>query len=280
MVFLLPRVALLSRLPILAAAAAMLLLTWLLAHWTWMFLSPPVQGGSVAPLAPELSKVLAEKVVAAKLFGGGAPGGGEISAEPVEAPSNLGVRGVYSGHDGRTGFAVLVLDGNPLAALVGQEFAPGMVLRRVLPDSVEIVRNGRIEMVRMVGASLSAPAASAGAAGKSGLMVNVRQLGPNRYGFSRAELLAVLKRPDQFPLLGRFGPHPRGGALLEQSPAGGLADKLGLKVGDVITALNGKSLSGPGDVARLYDQLVKSERVNVDVMRAGKKMNFDIQVAP
>jgi type II secretory pathway component PulC len=33
-----------------------------------------------------------------------------------------------------------------------------------------------------------------------------------------------------------------------------------LKVGDVITSLNGKSLSGPGDVARLYDQLVKMKR--------------------
>jgi type II secretory pathway component PulC len=280
MVFLLPRVALFVRLPFLSAAAALLLLTWLLAHWTWMFLMPAAPGGSVEQPAPQLSKVLAEKAVAANLFGGGTQSGEDMTAQPVAAPSNIGVRGVYSGHDGRTGFAVLVLDGNPLAAVVGQEFAPGMVLRRVLPDSVEIVRNGRIEIVLMAGASLSASAPSGAAAGKSGLMVNVRQLGPSQYGFSRAELLAVLKRPDQFPLLGRFAPHPRGGALLEQSPAGGLADKLGLKVGDVITSLNGKSLSGPGDVARLYDQLVKSERVSVDVMRAGSKMNFGIQVSP
>jgi S1-C subfamily serine protease len=48
----------------------------------------------------------------------------------------------------------------------------------------------------------------------------------------------------------------------------------------VITSLNGKSLSGPGDVARLYDQLVKNERVSVDVLRSGGKMNFGLQVTP
>jgi type II secretory pathway component PulC len=54
----------------------------------------------------------------------------------------------------------------------------------------------------------------------------------------------------------------------------------GLKVGDVVTAINGKLLSGPGDVAGLYDQLVKNERVSVDVLRSGEKMNFGIQVTP
>jgi type II secretory pathway component PulC len=51
-----------------------------------------------------------------------------------------------------------------------------------------------------------------------------------------------------------------------------------LKVGDVVTGINGKPLSGPGDVARLYQLLIKSERVSVDVLRAGNKMDFGLQV--
>jgi len=265
-------------LPALALFAALLLLTWLLAHWTWVFLSPRQHGQAAGDVVTMSSKVLAEKVVGLRLFGAGVSTGEIVSAAPIAAPSNIGVRGVYSGRDGRTGFAVLVVDGNPIAALVGQEFAPGMILQRVYPENVEIVRNGQLESVRMASAQMGSPSATPTVT--SGLLMNVRQLGSSQYGISRGEMLKVLKRPDQFPLLGRFGPHPRGGALLEQSPAGGLADKLGLKVGDVITALNGKSLSGPGDVARLYDQLVKSERVSVDVMRAGSRMNFGIQVAP
>ncbi len=128
------------------------------------------------------------------------------------------------------------------------------------------------------GGGAASPVAAAGETPSLG--INVQKLGEDRYGFSRVELLTMLKRPDQMLLLGRYAPHPRGGAVLERSPVGGLPEKLGLKVGDVVSAINGKSLSGPGDVARLYDQLVKSERVSVDVLRAGEQMNISIQVTP
>jgi type II secretory pathway component PulC len=282
------RVALPTRLPFLAVFAALLLLAWTLAHWTWVFLTPrqPVQAAVAS--APLLGKVLAERTAAVHLFGGAA-GNATASAAtgsesaPVAAPSNIGVLGVYATRDGRTGFAVLMLDGKPLSAVTGKEFAPGMVLQRVYTDHVEILRGGQLEVARMASAPVSATNAGAAATapGSSAtLQINVRQLGPGQYGFSRAELLATLKRPEQMLLLGRYGPHPRGGALLERSPAGGLPEKLGLKVGDVVTGINGKTFSGPGDVARLYEQLVKSENVNMDVLRAGEKMSFGIQVAP
>ena len=267
-----------SRLPFIAVVTSLLLLTWLLAHWTWVFLTPRQQASSSSASAPALSKVLAEKVVGLQLFGGTATS--EVIGEsvPVAAVSNIGVRGVYSTRDGRSGFAVLVVDGQPISAITGQEFSPGLVLQRVYPDSVEILRGGQLETARMVTStgSVASPSNPAGSSGA--LQMTVRQMGPRQYGFSRTELLAMLKRPDQMMLLGRYGPHPRGGAVLERSPAGGLPEKLGLKVGDVVTGINGKPLSGPGDVARLYQLLIKSERVSVDVLRAGNKMDFGLQV--
>jgi general secretion pathway protein C len=280
------RTVLLPRLPLVALLAALALLAWILAHWTWVFLTPRQQGGIVASAPPPLSKVLAEQVVMAHLFGGGATGSEAVAATPQAAPSNIGVRGIYAGAGGHSGFAALVLDGNPVSAVVGQEFAPGMVLQRVYPDYVEILRGGQLEVVRMATAPLApgamnSPQTGVGVAGSSAqLQMVVRQLGSQQFGFSRKEMLAILKRPEQMVLLGRYAPHPRGGALLEKSPAGGLPEKLGLKVGDVVTAINGKLLSGPGDVAGLYDQLVKNGRVSVDVLRSGEKMNFGIQVAP
>jgi hypothetical protein len=92
----------------------------------------------VASAPPPLSKVLAEQVVMAHLFGGGTTGSEAVAAVPQAAPSNIGVRGIYAAADGHSGFAALVLDGNPVSAVVGQEFAPGMVLQRVYPDYVEI----------------------------------------------------------------------------------------------------------------------------------------------
>ncbi len=264
-----------SRSPLLAALAALLLLTWLLAHWTWTFLTPRQPADSVSAAAPALSKVWAEKAV--HLFGGAGSIGAAVDAAPVAA-SAIGVSGVYAGRDGRSGFAVLVVDGKALPAVLGQEFAAGLRLQRVYPDSVEILRGGQLEIARMAAPSMPGPGSAAGSA--PSLLMSVRSLGPGQYGFSRAELLAMLKRSDQMPLFGRYAPHPRGGAVLERSPAGGLPDKLGLKVGDVVSVINGKPLSGPGDVARLYEQLIKSERVNVEVLRAGTRMNLGIQVAP
>jgi S1-C subfamily serine protease len=276
-----------SRFQLLVVSAALLLLTWILAHWTWVFLTPKQSALGTVSQAPVLSKVLAEKVAAVHLFGGVGSAVTDATAAPVAAPSNIGVRGIYAGRGGLTGFAVLVLDGSPVAAVVGKEFAPGMVLRRVYPEYIEIERGGQIETVRMASAPMPGSGGGGGAASPGAaagetpsLGINVRKLGEDRYGFSRVELLTMLKRPDQILLLGRYAPHPRGGAVLERSPVGGLPEKLGLKVGDVVSAINGKPLSGPGDVARLYDQLVKSESVSVDVLRAGEQMNIGIQVTP
>lgn len=278
------RSVLLNRIPALVLFAALALLAWILAHWSWVLLAPRPQAVQPAAAAASLSKVLAEKVVALHLFGGGTVASEATPALIAAAPSNISLRGIYAAADGRSGFAALVIDGNPVAAVVGQEFAPGMVLQRAYPDSVEILRGGRVESVRLPNAPISGAGgmqqATSGIGGLPPLQIKIKQLGAQQFTFARKELLAALKRPDQLALLGRYAPHPRGGALLERSPVGGLPEKLGLKVGDVITSLNGKSLSGPGDVARLYDQLVKNERVSVDVLRSGEKMNFGLQVTP
>jgi type II secretory pathway component PulC len=275
---------LLNRIPALAQFAALALLAWILAHWSWVLLAPRQQAVQPAAAAASLSKVLAEKVVTLHLFGGGTVGSEATPALIAAAPSNISLRGIYATADGRSGFAALVIDGNPVAAVVGQEFAPGMVLQRAYPDSIEMLRGGQVESVRLPNAPISGTGgvnpATSGIGGTPQLQIRITQLGAQQFAFARKELLAALKRPDQLALLGRYVPHPRGGALLERSPSGGLPEKLGLKVGDVITSLNGKSLSGPGDVARLYDQLVKNERVSVDVLRSGGKMNFGLQVTP
>jgi type II secretory pathway component PulC len=270
-----------AHLPQLMAFAALLLFAWVLYHWTTTFLTPRQQHQPVFHNAPVSSKVLAEMVVGLRLFGGGAVGNDALTPVPVAAPSSLGVLGIYAVRQGRSGFAVLVLDGKPLPAVVGQEFAPGMTLTRVHPDSVEIMRGGQLEIARMASAPISAPVAPTAAAKlspASGLRMSVQKLAPGKFTFSSEEMMTALKQPDQTVWLGNYSPHPQGGAQLEQSPTGGLPDQLGLQVGDVITRLNGKRLIRPGDMARLYEQMVKSESVNMEVMRAGNKINVGIQV--
>jgi len=273
------RLALLSRLPLIAAFAALLLLAWVLFYWISAFLAPQQQTQAAATALPLSSKVLAEKAVVLRLFGGVNPV--NAATAPVVTLSNIGVHGVYAGRDGRSGFAVLVLDGKPVSAVVGHEFAPGMVLQRVYPDSVEILRGGQVETARMATAAIPVlgrvtPPLAKGAS--SVLQMAVHQLGPGSFVLSREEMLQTLNSPDQSHMLGGYTPNPLGGARLEQSPAGSLSEKLGLKVGDVITRINGKPLAGASEAARLNEQLTKSEGVRMDVLRAGKVIKVEIQM--
>ncbi len=270
-----------SRLSLLAALVALLLLSAVVFYWARIFLAPRPPAKPAAAAAPALGKVWAEKAV--HLFGGAGSIGAAVDAAPVAA-SAIGVSGVYAGRDGRSGFAVLVVDGKALPAVLGQEFAAGLRLQRVYPDSVEILRGGQLEIARMAAAPLPPPAPTPSAA-KPGattaaMQMAVQPIGANQYVLSRAALLTTLQRPDQIPLLGRYTPNPVGGALLEHSPAGGLPDKLGLKVGDVVTRINGHALSGPNEVARIYELMTKSEGISMDVLRAGAKINIGIQVEP
>lgn len=272
------RLSLPPRLPLLAAFAALMLLAWILYYWISAFLTPQQPIQTTTTNRPLLSKVLAEQVVALRLFGGGTPA---VESAPVAAASSIGVHGVYAGRDGRSGFAILVLDGKPLPAVVGHEFAPGMQLQRVYPDSVEILRGGQVETARMTTAAMPVPGRVPQPAAKSAsgvLQLAVHQLGEGSFVLSREEMIQTMHRPDQLAMLGGYTPNPLGGALLEQSPAGGLPEKLGLKVGDVVTRINGKQLAGPGDVARLNEQLTKNEHVKMDVLRAGKRINVEIQM--
>ena len=100
--------------------AALALLAWILAHWTWVFLTPRQQGEIAVSAAAPQSKVLAEQVVLAHLFGGTSTGGEPLAMALQVAPSNIGVRGIYAAVNGNSGFAALVLDGNPVSAVVGQ----------------------------------------------------------------------------------------------------------------------------------------------------------------
>lgn len=271
-----------TRLSTLVLFAALALLAWTLAHWTWVFVTPQLTSGQSLPepvsAAPVLSKLLAEKVAELPLFGGTH---GQMPSErmPVATASNISVQGIYAPRGGLSGFAVLVIDGRAVAAVQGDEFAPGLVLHKVHADHVEIQRNGVIEIARMAGASLPA-AGGAQASGVADQRVTVSELGPGVYELSRARLLASLRRPEQLAAMGRFGRHPRGGLVLEQSPSGGLPEQLGLRVGDVVSAIDGKALVGPNDVVAFYERLAKSESVSVDFLRADEKMNINIRVRP
>ncbi len=78
-------------------------------------------------------------------------------------------------------------------------------------------------------------------------------------------------------------PH-RGGARVSEVSPGGAAAEAGIKPGDVITSLGGKDLTSEANPGRaLVDTMAQVEpnlKLQVDVLRDGKKMSFDVTPRP
>jgi type II secretory pathway component PulC len=64
------------------------------------------------------------------------------------------------------------------------------------------------------------------------------------------------------------------GFEIGQVKAGGAADQLGLRNGDVVQEVDGQALDGMATVMRLFGQIQNLPRVKVTVQRNGQKLTF------
>jgi hypothetical protein len=117
--------------------AAMLLLTWTLAHWTWAFITPEtdkpikVTESSTNVSFDQLSSVLTN----AHLLG-------QIATDTIASASadllkNIELIGVFA--HGATPMAILRIDGKDTALKRGDELMAGAVLDGIFSDHVTIM---------------------------------------------------------------------------------------------------------------------------------------------
>jgi type II secretion system (T2SS) protein C len=134
-------------LPALATALALLLLGWLVSGWVLAWATPRL---APSPGLSLPSPAQAAKAIAARHLFGMPPAAGSAVA-PGAAPSlPYRLLGVAAVSEGGAGFAILAADGKPPAfAMEGEAISPGLVLRRVFPDRVEIQRGVATEVLRL-----------------------------------------------------------------------------------------------------------------------------------
>jgi hypothetical protein len=121
---------------------ALLVAGWSGAGWFWELTAPSPVALVAVPSAEPLEA--AQAVASRHLMGTGGP----VSAGDgrVKAVGGYRLLGAATGHGGSPGFAILAEGGGrPLAAVEGEEFAPGVVLARVMPRAVELRRHGHAE---------------------------------------------------------------------------------------------------------------------------------------
>lgn len=250
---------------------AIALLAWVLAHWTWRVLAPAP--GAVAPAAPP-PPVLNDPAKAAAVFGAA---GDEVASVAEMSTLNIRLKGVIAAQANKPASAIVNTGGRDNAVYIGDEIQPGVKLVVVEADRIIIERAGVQEAITIEG--LAALTAKVPLTSRGGFALGVAQ-NANQLSFSRGELDRALKDPQSLSFLGRIGIAPSGGARIDDAPSGSLAQKLGLQTGDVVRKINGQTVGGPGDLARLYQQFASINRIEAEVVRGPATLNLTYNISP
>jgi general secretion pathway protein C len=156
---------------------------------------------------------------------------------------------------GRGSAIIATADGVQSSYAVGEEIEPGVTLKIVSFDNVTIDRGGVAEQI-FLDQSVAAPIAQTGGA--------VGASFPPGEGASGSSLLA-----NSIEIAPRAENGKITGMMLNPKGDGALFKVAGLEPGDVLTAINGKSVSEGEDVRSL---LAGGGTVSLEVERGGRRM--------
>jgi S1-C subfamily serine protease len=113
-----------------------------------------------------------------------------------------------------------------------------------------------------------------------GFKLDVQSLGPNHLSFSKADLNRGLQDPRAGNAMGRASAAAGGGLTLDEVAPGTLADRLGLRTGDVLHSANGQALNTLTDLPRLYQEFGSAASVRLEVTRDGQPTILQYTVRP
>lgn len=143
--------------------------------------------------------------------------------------------------------------------------------------------NGKQEYLTMVEGEVSKPPTRSSRGKGDDDDDEVVKLGENKYQVSRDMIDRYMNDMDALSKMGR--------ALLHRGPDGQfdgyrlsairrntLADKLGIKNGDVIHSVNGKSLNSMSAAMEAYQTLTSENQFSFEVTRRGEKLSLDYDV--
>lgn len=271
----------------LAPAVTLLLLLALafsLARLTWAVLSPdPVITGSSGPerVAPPASGAVSparaalESVAALHLFGRALPGDQPAAAD-IDAPETrlrLQLRGVVAALPAGQGIALIASEsGEERHYLPGAGIPGGATLEQVHSDRVVLRREGRLELLRL---PRDAPLSGEATAAPVPVPMAQPQVVPGGGGVLPAETRRQwLEDPTALFDSIQVQPVMQDGAIRgfaispRRDPR--LFREVGLRPGDVITAVNGITVAGMTDPTAIRDQLAGASEIRLDIERNGR----------
>jgi general secretion pathway protein C len=235
------------------------------------------------PVAPRASAphphngVDVQTVVSAHLFGVATVD--PASQDPANAPlssANLVLAGTIATRDPKHGIAI-ISDGGPARVYSVNDNVNGATLHSVYLDHVILDRAGALEtLVLPRGPSLMGPRPTpsgrrGGDPRTAAAVDNIRRLVQQDPGILDQVMRTVASYDNTAGKLRGFRAYPgRNRAIF---------NKLGLKPGDLVTAINGTVLDDPQHSQEVFNTIQTSDHVTVTVERGGQKQEITLNIA-
>jgi general secretion pathway protein C len=218
-----------------------------------------------------------QSVVSAHLFG--IAKADPSTQDPANAPlssANLVLAGTIATEDPKHGVAI-ISDGGPSKVYSVGQNVNGATLHSVYLDHVILDRGGTLETLllpRLLAGDRSrpAPARKLGADPRTVAAVdNIRRMVQQDPGLLDQVMRTVPSYDNAAGKLRGFRAYPgRNRAIF---------NKLGLKPGDLVTAINGQALDDPQRSQEVFNTIQTSDHVTVTLERGGQKQDITLNIA-
>lgn len=201
------------------------------------------------------------------------------SQDPANAPqstANLVLAGTIASNNPKAGIAI-ISDGGPTKVYGVGDNVGGATLHSVFLDHVLLDRSGSLETLLLprlllTGTQVTPPIASINADPRTSAAIdNVRRMVQADPSVLNQVLRTVASYDNVAGKLRGFRAYPGRDRLA--------FNKLGLRPGDLVTAINGTPLDDPQRSQEVLNTIQSSDRATVTIERAGQKQELTLNVA-
>jgi general secretion pathway protein C len=232
--------------------------------------SPRPAGGGPA-LAVHRSSVDLPAIIGAHLFGIAGPDPG--SQDPANAPqstANLQLAGTIATEDPTKGVAI-ISDGGPSKVYSVGDNVGGARLHSVYLDHIILDRGGSLETLLLPRLLLTGRSPLPAEPAAVGAVANLRRMVQENPSILSEVMRTVASYDNTAGRLRGFRAYPgRNRAAF---------GRLGLRPGDLVTAINGTPLDDPQRSQEVLNTIQSSERATVTIERAGQKQDITLNIA-
>lgn len=289
-----------QRLPPLVNVLLVVGLAAYLAHLVWLAIPMPQEQGQPRP-NPILSQVTVTQAQAAgtrslaslHVFGEAtlAPSADDLLAPHVAPVTQLRLTllGVFASTTKNSAWAIISDPGGQEESYgIGAAVPGGATIYEILPDHVILLRAGRYETLILPKDNLEGEGGTMGAINRAppspmGMGGNRVYVTPETAASLREYRTALLNDPQSVMDVVRAEPYrDSGGRLMGYRVFPGrdkqIMDKVGLRPGDVVTAVNGVPLDNPIKGLEVMRDLANTRELTVQVMRNGSTQSLTVPV--